>query len=203
MAYIALTLGLPLVLIVALLAVPLTVEFSIQRIEETRGLVRFRWLFGLVRLRLRIPEDLKSRPEPDPAPGKRVKSRRQRKQKRNAGGLLSLLRQRVFRRRVYRFIRDLLRATHAREMFLRLRIGLGDPADTGRLWAIIGPVAGMAQNLRSAVVRIEPEFIDPVLEVESHGQFRLVPIQFIVLTVAFMLSPTMLRAWRHLRRRNV
>ena len=92
----------------------------------------------------------------------------------------------------------MLRATHARNLFLRLRIGLGDPADTGRLWAVIGPIAGMAQNFRSAALRIEPEFMDPAFEVESHGQFRLVPIQFIAMTAAFMLSPTMLRAWRHL-----
>ena len=96
----------------------------------------------------------------------------------------------------------MLRATHGRDLFLRLRIGLGDPADTGRLWAVVGPVAGLAQNLRSAVVRIEPEFMDPVFEVESHGQFRLVPIQLIALTAAFVLSPTMLRVWRQLRQES-
>ena len=116
--------------------------------------------------------------------------------------MLSVVRQPAFRRRAHKFIRDMLRATHARNLVLRLRIGLVDPADTGRLWAVIGPIAGMAQNLRSAAVRIEPEFLDPVFEVESHGQFRLVPIQFIALTVAFILSPTMLRAWLRLRRGN-
>jgi len=201
-ASIALTLGLLLALLVALLAVPLTVVFSIRRIEETRGLVRFRWLFGLVRFQLRIPQAATARPGPEPAPGKTAKSARQRKHKGSAGRLLLLIKQPAFRRRVYRFIRDMLRATHARNLFLRLRIGLGDPADTGRLWAIVGPIAGMARNLRSAAVRIEPEFMDPVFEVESHGQFRLLPIQFIALTAAFMLSPTMLRAWRLLLRGN-
>jgi hypothetical protein len=201
---IALTLGLLLALLIALLAVPLTVVFSIHRIKETQGLVRFHWLFGLVRFQLRIPQAAKARPRPAPAPGKKAKSPRQRKQKASAGGLLlSLIKQPAFRRRVYKFIRDMSRATHARNLFLRLRIGLGDPADTGRLWAIIGPIAGMVQNLRSAAVRIEPEFLDPAFEVESHGQFRLVPIQFVVLTAAFMLSPTMLRAWRRLRRGDV
>ena len=123
-------------------------------------------------------------------------------QKDSAGGLFLLLKQRSFRRRVYKFVRDMSRATHARNLFFRLRVGVGDPADTGRLWAIIGPVAGMMQNLRSVAVHIEPEFMDPVFEVESHGQFRFVPIQLITLTAAFMLSPTMLRAWRRLRRRN-
>lgn len=202
MASIALTLGLLLTLFVALLAVPLTVVFSIDRIEETRGLLRFRWLFGLVRFQLRIPQADKAGPQPASAPEKKVKSPRRRKRKGRAGKLLSLIKQPAFRRRVYKFIRDMIRATHARDLFLRLRIGLGDPADTGYLWAVVGPIAGLAQEIRSAVVRIEPEFIDPVFEVESHGQFRLVPIQFIALTAGFVLSPTTLRAWRRSRQGN-
>ncbi len=202
MASVALTLGALLALLVALLAVPLTVVFSIHRMEETEGYVRFRWLFGLVRFQLRIPRAAKARPRPTPAPKKKAKPPGRTRKKSNARGIVSLLRQSAFRRRVCKFIRDILTATHARDLFLRLRIGLGDPADTGRLWAIIGPVAGLAQNLRSATVRIEPEFIDPVFEVETHGRFRLVPIQVIALTAAFMLSPTMLRAWWRLRRGN-
>ncbi len=202
MASIALTLGLLVALIIALSAVPLTVVFSIHRIKVTEGHVRFRWLFGLVRFQLRIPQADRPGPLPQPTPGKKAKPPRQTRKKVNARGIVSLLKQPAFRRRLYRFIRDILRATHARNLFLRLRIGLGDPADTGRLWAVIGPVAGMAQNLRSAAVCIEPEFIDPVFEVESHGQFRLVPIHFIALMVAFMLSPTMLPAWRRLFRGN-
>ena len=195
MAAVALTLGLLLALLIALLAVPLTVVFSIHRREETHGAVRFRWLFGLVRFRLRIPLPSKARKRPAPAPKKRPKPSGRRKKKWRAGRVVSLIWQADVRRRVYGFIRDMLRATHARDLFVRLRIGLGNPADTGRLWAALGPIAGMVRNLRVADVRIEPDFIDPVLEVESHGRVRLVPIQFLVLTAAFVLSPTMLRAW--------
>lgn len=202
MASIALTIGVLLALAIALLAVPLSVMFSIHRIEDTRGYVRFRWLFGLVRFELRIPQAAKAEQRPESTTGKKEKPPRQKKQRSSAGGLFSLIKQPAFRRRIYKFIRDMLRATHARNLFLRLRIGLGDPADTGRLWAIIGPIASMAQNLGGAAVRIEPEFMDPVFEVESHGRFRLMPIQFIALTAAFMLSPTMLRAWWLLRRGN-
>ena len=201
MATVALTLGALLALLIALLAIPLTVVFSVRRIEATEGHVRFRWLFGLVRFQ--VPISRAGRPEPQPRskPEKEAKPRRQKK-KGGAGGLFSLIRQAAFRRRVSKFIRDILAATHARNLFLRLRIGLGDPADTGRLWAILGPVAGMARNIEGAAVRIEPEFMEPVFEVESRGQFRLVPIQVIALVTAFVLSPTMLRAWWRLRRGN-
>ena len=195
MASLTLTLGVLLALLITLLAVPLTVVFSMHRIKETRGHVHFRWLFGLVRFQLRIPQATRAAPRTDTTAKKKTTSPRQHRTKGNPRGMLSLLKQSALRRRVYRFMRDLLAASHAQHLFLRLRIGTGDPADTGLLWAIIGPVAGMAQNLRHAQVRIEPEFMEPLFEIESHGRFHLVPLQFIALTTVFMLSPTMLRAW--------
>jgi hypothetical protein len=192
---VALTLGLLLAFLTALLAVPSTIVFSVHRTKETRGTVRFSWLFGLVRFKVRMPRPAKSRKRPAPAPVMKPKPPRPRKKKWRAGGMVSLIRERAFRQRVHKFVQDILRATHARNLFLRLRIGLDDPADTGRLWAAIGPIAGVLQNLRVADVRIVPDFMDAALEVESHGRFRLVPIQFIALTAAFVLSPTMLRAW--------
>jgi hypothetical protein len=199
-ASVALTLGALLALLVALLAIPVTVVFSVHRVKETEGYVRLRWLFGLVRFQLRLPRADRPGKRPECTPKRKAKAPRRARKKSKARGIVSLIRQSAFRRRCHKFVRDLLRATHARNLYLRLRIGLGDPADTGRLWAIIGPIAGLAQNLRSAMVRIEPEFMDPVFEVESRGQFRLLPIQLIALTAAFVLSPTMLRAWWLLRR---
>lgn len=191
-----------LALLIGLLAVPLRVEYSVHRIKETRGQIRFRWLFGLVRFQIRVPQVAEVRPRPAPGPGIKPKSPGERRQTVDASDLYSLIKQPALRQRVVKFIRDMLRAIHARNLFLRLRIGTGDPADTGRLWAIVGPIAGMVQNLRIAVVRIEPEFMDRTLEVESRGQFSLVPIQFIAVTAAFILSPTILRAWLGLRREN-
>ncbi|UCH75886.1 MAG: DUF2953 domain-containing protein [Rhodospirillales bacterium] len=200
MTAVAFTLGLLLALLVVLLAAPMIVEFSIHRIERTEGYVRFRWLFGLVRFRVVLPRPAKARGRPASAPKKKSKPPRRGKNKGRAGDMVSLVSQRDVRRRAYRFIRDMLRATNARDLLLRLRIGLGDPADTGRLWAVVGPLAAMGQNLNRVRVRIEPDFVDTALEVESHGRFRLVPIQFIAIATAFALSPTVLRAWWRVRR---
>jgi hypothetical protein len=180
-----------LALLLALAAVPLTVTFAVDRMDQTRGEIRFRWLFGLVRFHSRIPGDS--------APKRERKKRPARKKKRKkaagrARGLFSLLRMPAFRRRAVRFIRDLLAALHGRDIYLRLRIGLGDPADTGRLWAFLGPLAGFAASLNAAEVRMEPEFLDAVLEVESRGQVRVVPLRVLTIAGAFALSPPTLRA---------
>ena len=194
-----LSIAILLALVLTLLATPITVVFRIDRIEEIKGQLSIRWLFGLVRFRLGIPGAAK--PEPQ-RKQKAVKKIRNRKPGITARAILNLLKETVFRRRVIRFIKDILYSIHGRGLYLRLRIGLDDPADTGYLWALLGPVAGVAANLRSAEVRLEPEFMDPVLEVESHGEFRLVPLQFIALAIKFVVSPTTLRAWRTVRQRN-
>jgi len=170
-----------------------------ERIKEFNGHVIFHWLFGLARFRIGIPGAVKAFPRHKKKPREKTKKR---KQDGNVRVVITLLKQSAFRRRAIRFIKGLLCAAHARDLYLRLRIGLDDPADTGRLWGFLGPVAGIATNLRSAEVRIEPEFMTPTLEVESHGEFRLIPLQFIALAIAFMLSPATLQAWRKLRRSN-
>ena len=78
-----------------------------------------------------------------------------------------------------------------------MRIGLGDPADTGLLWAFLGPLSALP--LRNAELRLEPEFVDPVLELEADGRLLLVPLRFLILAVAFALSPPTIRAWSTLR----
>jgi hypothetical protein len=171
-----------------------------DRIKEINGHVIFHWLFGLVRLRIGIPSAVKAVSRHKKKPRGKIKKRRQVD---NVRVVIALLKQSAFRRRVIRVIKDLLCAAHARDLYVRLRIGLGDPADTGRLWGLLGPVAGIATNLRSAEVRIEPEFLAPALEVESYGEFRLIPLQLIALATAFMLSPATLQAWSTLRRSNV
>lgn len=113
--------------------------------------------------------------------------------------IITLFKQSIFRRHIINFIKQLLRASHAKGLYLRLRIGLGVPADTGILWAAMGPLSGLLKNLHGATIELEPEFIDPVLDIEGQGQFHLIPLQFIALAITFILSPTTIRAWNTVR----
>jgi len=195
--FVLLIIAMLLALVCLLLTVPITVEFRIDRIKEIKGQVIFYWLFGLVRFRIGIPGAGKAVPQHKRKPkGKNSKSKRDG----FVHGVFALLKQSAFRRRAIRLIKDLLHATHAHDFYLRLRIGLGDPADTGRLWGLIGPFAGITKNLSSTKIHIEPDFLAPVLEVEIHCDFHLIPIQFIALVTAFVVSPTILHGWYTLRR---
>ena len=189
-----------LALIILLLTIPVKVSFKIGRIKEIKGQVILYGLFGLVRFRVSVPGGAQIARQHKRKPKETAEKRKKRGKVRD---VLALLKQSPFRRRAIRFISSLLRATHTRAFYLRLRIGLGDPADTGRLWGFLGPIAGIAANFRHAKVRIEPEFMFSVFELESHGELRFIPLQFIGLAAAFAASPETRYAWRTLRWRKI
>jgi hypothetical protein len=189
-----------LLLAVLVLAVPLDFSFRLEGVDAAAvnpvsGDVAVAWLFGFLRLSFPVPAN-RSRATPRVA-GKADASRSKAKtaKGRKRPDFSAMIGQARFRRRLYRFVKDLIRAAHLQQLRLRMRLGLGDPADTGRLWALMGPLHAAVQNLRCADVQIEAEFVDPVFEFQASGQLRLVPLHFLLLAVAFALSPSSIRAW--------
>lgn len=186
-----------LAVLLALLAVPVDLAFQLKGIEELQGQFSVQWLFGLLRFRTVIPGSRKTAPAPKPKHSEE-KPERGRDKRRKRPDFIAVLKQPAFRQRIYRFVKDVILAAHLQRLHLTLRLGLGDPADTGRLWAVMGPLSAMAENLRNARVRIEPEFMAERFEFDAGGKMRLIPLQLVMLTVAFALSPPSIRAWRTL-----
>jgi hypothetical protein len=191
-----------LLVLLLLLAVPVHVSFRCEGIETPNAKLAIRGLFGLLCFSVERPTA-----QPAPGPRKLVRPRAgaQVKQRWSGPGRLDLpavFGQTAFRRRMLRLARDLLAAAHLRQLRLQMRLGLGDPADTGRLWAVMGLVSAWARTLRDAQVQIEPEFGDALLEFQAEGQARLVPLRLLILLLVFALSPASLRAWRTLKRRD-
>ncbi|MGD2053030.1 MAG: DUF2953 domain-containing protein [Gammaproteobacteria bacterium] len=110
---------------------------------------------------------------------------------------MTAIQHKAFRQRVFRFVRDIWCIIHKQNLSLRVRIGLGDPADTGRLWAFVGPVAGMLTVIQDTSIEIAPEFSDAVFELDSSGVIRVVPLQMIYFTFGLLLSPSF---WQGLKR---
>lgn len=183
-------LAIVLLLIIALLAIPLTLTFQVSWPEEHQNDFKLRWAFGLVCIE--IPSSSAGEDDNQKADRKERSSRR-------GGNFLAGVRDRAFRRRIISFVRDLWRAVHKEEVSLRIRLGLGDPADTGQLWALLGPLAGAFGTARDASLRIEPDFSETVFEVDGSGSIRLVPIQIIGLALALLLSPSIWHGIGHMR----
>jgi hypothetical protein len=185
-----------LLVLIALLAVPVTMTFQLSWRQVFEGSLKLQWLFGLVRIELPV-----SHSNIQALPGNKIKQHTQKKAPcKKAPGKksnpIAAIRQKSFRRRIIRFIRDVWRAIHKRDVRLRVRIGLGDPADTGQLWALVGPVSGVLTIAQEVSIDIEPEFIDTVFELDSSGNIRIIPLQMVYLTLALLLSPSI---WRGIK----
>jgi len=182
-----------------LLAPPVELTFRVEGIEPFGGQIAVRGWFGLARFRIRLGGAVESHARPataSTATGPRAEPARRRARP----NILSVLRQQEFRRRVLMLSQDLLDAVRVRELVLHLRLGAGDPADTGWLWAIVGPLSLLARRLRHAEVHIEPSFADAVLAFDARGRVTFLPLRIAALAIGFALSRSSIRAWRTLRR---
>lgn len=178
-----------LLLLVVLLAIPVEVKFDLRRWEgERKSSIALVWLFGAVRL----PLGSKARSKPkQPKKVEKAKDGRSR-----VGRLLSMLQTEGFPGRVLQLARDLFRRIRIRDLSLDTRLGLDDPADTGRLWGIVGPLFVMLPASRVMQVSVQPDFAAEVFEYQGRGHISIVPIQVLALLIAFALSPVTLRALR-------
>jgi hypothetical protein len=177
-------------LVVILLAMPVTLTYQLSWKQALSANLRLNWAFGLVRADV----------SPDPAKHETDKPEAARK---NAGwwsrskgkksNFAAAIRQPAFRRRMLRFVSDLWRAIRKKNVRLLVRLGLGDPADTGRLWAVLGPLSGMFSRSRDIRIAIEPDFFDATLDVDSSGTLRMIPLQLAIIALGLFLSPAV---WR-------
>lgn len=185
-----------LLLLIALLAIPVTLKFRISWKHVFEHDIKLQWGFGLVRLRI-PPLQPKPPSLGGDALGQGIGPLKRSSSKKDH--FFAVVRRKELRRRLIRFIRDLWHAVQTKNLNLHIRVGLGDPADTGQLWAIVGPVAGMLANVQEASVIIEPEFLDATFELNSSGSIRIVPLQMVCLAVALLLSPAIWQGIRQMR----
>jgi hypothetical protein len=178
--------------LVLLLAVPVDVGFEVHRRERTESRVRLGWLWGRVRI-------------PVPAGGRkarRKKPKRPRKPGRPSGArrALAVLTSPRFPGRVLRLMRGLLRRIRFTTLELSARLGFDDPADTGRLWGLLGPVSALLTLPAPARVELVPAFDEALFHLDARGEARVVPGAVLLTVLAFVLAPATLRAaWAGVR----
>ncbi|MDH3589487.1 MAG: DUF2953 domain-containing protein [Gammaproteobacteria bacterium] len=174
-----------LLLLVVLLAIPVVVRFQLCWPQGVDNNARLEWAFGFVRVRIPGSKSKEATIVDEKPDEETDRPGHSGGRKRN---VIAAIRQKPFRRRIFRFSRDLWRAVHKDEVSIRFRVGLGDPAQTGQLWAIIGPVAGMLSNVQDAAINIEPDFLDTTLDMRSDGNIRVIPLQLVYLAAGLLLS---------------
>lgn len=183
--------------VLLLLAVPIDLAFVVRRDEELVGRLTVGWLFGLVRIPVRPATSAAASTPLRGNEPPRAKSRRRPRRRRHVWAMLHT---EGFPTRVMKLMRRLLGRVHIRRLRLHVRLGLDDPADTGRLWGLLGPLVCAAPAPARASVAIEPDFTGETLWIDGQGKLRIIPLEIIATVVAFALSPV---TWRALYALNV
>lgn len=179
-----------LLLVVALLAIPVSLTFDLNSDRASDNRVELVWMFGLVRARIPLDQADPQLSEVDKAEDKAERSKGRGK------SALKLILHKSFRQRILHYVSDVWNAIEKDNIKIRIKAGLDDPADTGRLWAVVGPLAGALSALRQLSIDIEPDFVQADLQLNSSGSARFSPLKVILISFGLLLSPAF---WQGIR----
>jgi len=178
------------ILIVFILWVPLDMVLHADFDGKPKVRLRLLWLFGLV------SRDITGKKE-KPAEKRKAPTGKGKRRWVDIGVVYRVLRTRGLLRHIKTFIKDILSCFRFRDIVADFNIGLGDPADTGLMFAIIGPATAFIGSSRVHQIRIEPYFgDDAVFRGHSYGTVRLHPVRLVPPFLKFALSlKTIKVAW--------
>ena len=169
----------------ALLAVPLAVEVSIE--EGGRFRATPRW--GPFRAAPDARRDRTGKKRPRAGTSGPNSARASRRK------LRALLCSPDFVKSLARLGRRLILHLRPRRLRLRLRLGLGNPADTGRVWGALCPLVLCLSRLDAEELRVEPDFLRRVFDLEARAVVRVVPGVVLALVAGYLLTPAPWRAF--------
>ena len=176
--------------IMVVLCVPLDIVFNMDTNGRPRFTIRLLWLFGLVRKEIRKAEKKAERGK------KGIKSKRRlRDRGRRVRAVITILRTKGMVKQLRRLSKETISRLQIRELGADVRVGLGGPAETGMLFAFIGPVVLFLSIFCSHRIHLQPSFGDEaVFEGHSFGTVRLRPIWLVPIFTRFAFSPATMRA---------
>ena len=171
--------------LVVLLIVPVELQFDGRWPSSKPNVVKVVWCFGLVSVAVPL-STRRANKQADSENPRKVTGR-----DKDPFPVGRLLAQRQFRVRVYRFFSSIWRAVEKRDVRIRLRLGAADPADTGHLWAILGPLSGWLHSLKNCSIALVPDFDHAVVEGVASGRLGFSPARILAPAIAFLCSPVL------------
>jgi len=177
-----------LFILLLLLLIPVDLSFKYKNFEGPVKKVRLSWFFGLISFKVypkkastKVKKEVIPPPEGKKGPG--------------ISKITKILGNRKFTSKTYNTIRSLLKSLKPNIDSFNLKLGLSDPADTGLLWGLMGPVSGMFYGFTDKDIYIEPDFLDPAFNLETEGKISIIPLETLIISVSYILSPTVIKTY--------
>ena len=169
--------------------IPLDTVLYVDVYGRPKFQIKLAWFFGLLNKEVTTGKE-KSGKEKRVAKGKR---------KANIRAIFQILRTRGLLKQLKRLLKDIFKNLKIRDLRVNSRIGLDDPADTGLLFALIGPATFFLGSSRVHEIKVEPSFEDRVI-IEGYlsGALRLIPIRMVVPLLRFAFSLPVIRIFKKL-----
>jgi hypothetical protein len=182
-----------LFLIFLLLIIPVEIYFEFNNSGNSDRNIYLTILFGLFRFKIYT----KNVPETKITKAKKSGGKSSRS---DVYKYSKLLRNSKLLDKIYCSIRSFLYSLKPSINYFYLRLGLTDPADTGLLWGIMGPISGILYGLTDKDLVIEPDFLETAFELQTEGKITIIPLEIIFISLGFLLSPTVIKTyWFDLR----
>ncbi|MBI2832376.1 MAG: hypothetical protein HYX79_08985 [Chloroflexi bacterium] len=176
-------------LFVLALSVPLDVTLRIDVQGKPQFTVRLRWLFGLVTREVKPQR-------------KKAEERKPSNIRGQAKFVFEILRTDGLLKQVRGLLRDILRRIKVKELKADFRVGLGNPIETGLLFAAMAPAKALAGIAGPFDIRVQPVFDETVFEGYSYIEARMRPIRLVMPLTRFVFSKPVIRTLRKLALRR-
>jgi hypothetical protein len=169
------------------LAIPLDLVLHADVYGRPRFRLRLDWLFGLISKEVTAPA---KKPEE-----KKVKAKAGLKEGLSrARAMIKILKTKGLLTRVKCLLKDVLSRLEIRDLGADFSIGLDDPADTGLLFAVVGPITVLLDSFFPNRLKVQPSFTGEVsFEGYLDGTVRIRPVKFVVPLARFVFSLAVVR----------
>ena len=105
--------------------------------------------------------------------------------------------------RFLQLLRSVLRCGRLNRLDIRARIGLNNPADTGRFYGAYCALANSCPLPERISLRVKPDFEQTVLEGTGIAVIRITPLRLLIVLFLFCVSrPALRTAWALIRIKN-
>jgi len=181
-----------IVLIILALCVPVEMVLHTDVYGKAKFHMRLSWLFGLFSKEIAGGKKKTEGEKRDAKPKKKGG-------RRNIRFIFRMLQNKGLLKQFKGLVKDIFSCFKFRDMVADFKVGLGDPADTGLLFAFISPVSVFLGSSRFHRINLQPSFGDEaILEGYSWGTARLRPIKLVLPLLKFTFSSAAIRALKTL-----